>query len=99
MDNQRERAMRRSFFTGELQQDVVYAFRTLRRNLGFTGVIVFALALGIGANTSIFTLINAVLVRTHESVERPTIALLGEQYPCVFVVGSVGHAAAADPVS
>ena len=77
MDNQRERAMRRSFFTGELQQDVVYAFRTLRRNLGFTGVIVFALALGIGANTSIFTLINAVLVRTLPVADPEALVAVG----------------------
>ncbi len=64
MDHQRERAMRRAFLTGELQQDIAYALRTLRRNVGFTSVIVFALALGIGANTAIFTLINAVMVRT-----------------------------------
>ena len=48
----------------ELQQDVVYALRTLKRNIGFTAVVVSALAIGIGANTAIFTLIDAVLVRT-----------------------------------
>jgi predicted permease len=64
MDEQRERAMHRANVIGELQQDVVYALRTLRRNFGFTAVIVGALALGIGANTAIFTLIDAVLVRT-----------------------------------
>ncbi|MEP6491130.1 MAG: ABC transporter permease [bacterium] len=64
MDEQRERAMQRVHVFEELQQNVVYAGRTLRRNIGFTLVIVCALALGIGANTAIFTLINAVLVRT-----------------------------------
>jgi putative ABC transport system permease protein len=39
------------------------AFRTLRHNLTFTAVVVFALALGIGANTTVFTLINAVILR------------------------------------
>ena len=64
MDQQRERAMSRVNLFGELQQDVVYAFRTLRRNAGFTAIIVGALALGIGANTAIFTLIDAVVVRS-----------------------------------
>jgi predicted permease len=64
MDEQRERAMKRAYVMEEFQQDVVYALRTLRRNIGFTLVIVCALAIGIGANTAIFTLINAVLVRS-----------------------------------
>jgi predicted permease len=64
MDQQRERTMRRTNMMGELHQDVVYALRTLRRNIGFTAVIVGALATGIGANTAIFTIINAVLVQT-----------------------------------
>jgi len=64
MDEQRERAMQRANVMGELQQDISYALRTLRRNFGFTAVIVGALALGIGANTAIFTLIDAVLVRS-----------------------------------
>src|SRR3954470_21041519 len=64
MDQQREQATRRANMIGELYQDVAYALRTLRRNLGFTAVITAALALGIGANTAIFTLIDAVVVRT-----------------------------------
>jgi predicted permease len=70
LDQQRERAVRRTNFVGEVQQDVFYAVRTLRRNLGVTAVIVGALAVGIGANTAIFTLIDAVLVRTLP-VDRP----------------------------
>jgi predicted permease len=64
LDEQRERAMRRVNMMSELQQDIVYALRTLKRNIGFTAVVVTALAIGIGANTAIFTLIDAVLVRT-----------------------------------
>ena len=63
MDEQRERAISRADVFGDLQQDMVYALRTLRRNAGFTAVIVGALALGIGANTAIFSLIDAVVVR------------------------------------
>ena len=62
-----------------LRQDVVFGARMLRRQPGFTAVAVIALALGIGANTAIFSVVDAVLWRPLPYPESSALISLGEQ--------------------
>jgi hypothetical protein len=57
------RDQRRSEWLNYFFRDVGYAWRTLRKNLGFAAAAVLTLALGIGANTAIFSAAYAVLLK------------------------------------
>lgn len=57
------RDMRRVNLLEDLGRDVVYAFRVLGKSPGFTLTIVLSLALGIGANTVIFSILNALVLK------------------------------------
>jgi hypothetical protein len=74
-----------------LLQDFRYALRQLRNKPGFTFVTVVTLALGIGANTAIFSVIRAVLLRPLAIQEPSRVISVQEQWRDIFPGLSVGN--------
>jgi len=64
---------------GTFVQDVRYAFRTLSRSRMFTLIAVACLAIGIGVNTTIFSVVNAILLRPFAFTEPERLVVLEEQ--------------------
>jgi putative ABC transport system permease protein len=66
-----------------LSQDVRYGVRSLRRNPGFALAVIVAMALGIGANTAIFSVVNGVLLRPLPYRDGDRLVLLQQERPLV----------------
>ncbi|HYL72624.1 MAG TPA: ABC transporter permease [Bryobacteraceae bacterium] len=68
-------------------QDLRYGIRVLLKNPGFTAVAVLTLAIGIGANTAIFSVVNAVLLRPLPFHDPGALCLVTERMPTIPVLG------------
>ena len=75
---------RRLPFVETLLQDTRYALRRLRKSPAFTVTVILTLALGIGATTSIFTLVHAVILKSLAVVNPAELYRLGKESRCCY---------------
>jgi hypothetical protein len=80
-----------NFWVDLLFQDARYALRVLSRNPGFAAVAILTLALGVGMNTAVFTVVNAVLLRSlpYPNAERRVWLAEGRE-PSIFDAARAG---------
>ncbi len=80
-------------FLDSLAQDIRFALRMLRKSPGFTTVAVLTLALGIGANTAIFSVINSVLLKPLPYPDSNRMAMIFLRWPSEGISqGAMGNA-------
>src|SRR5688572_22071439 len=64
-----------------LKQDLLYAFRNLRKSPGYALVTILTLALGIGANTAIFSVVNGVILKPLPFPQSDRLLFITSQFP------------------
>jgi putative ABC transport system permease protein len=72
---------RRIMWLDDLRRDVRYALRSLARTPGFTAIAVITLALGIGVNSAIFSVVNAVVLRSMPYKDTARFVRISEEMP------------------
>ncbi|MBA3716241.1 MAG: ABC transporter permease [Pyrinomonadaceae bacterium] len=82
-----------------LWQDLRYGVRMLLKRPGFTAVVVITLALGIGANTALFSVVDAMLLKKLPVREPDRLVLFQAQAPETFSYGSYNGIANRDPAT
>src|SRR5687767_15761870 len=86
-----ETEMRRLETLDVLKQDAIYALRLMRAHPTFTGAIMLTLALGIGATTAVFSIVNAVLLRPLPYRDADRVVLIAETFRGGRGSASGGH--------
>ncbi|HEX2488369.1 MAG TPA: ABC transporter permease [Blastocatellia bacterium] len=82
-----------------LWQDLRYGVRMLLKQKGLTAIAVLSLALGIGANTALFSVVDAMLLKKLPVKEPDRLALFGARSPRDFSPGSYSGNSSRDPVT